>query len=209
MVFKVTEKQKDSIRFLTEFTELSPEEIRNHESMRRPDGTLHRMNTIKLWINRFKETGKTEELPKSGRPRKLNPVQENNLISFIKTNPKLRYPKVKRETGVNVSARTVNRRANEHGIKTFRCIKRPKLNIVNQKKRYLLAKYLLKHKYLIDLIVFTDEKKFMNSSESQIEYVNRMPNTAYEDKHIVYESSGSSVADLNVWGFIGSFGKGD
>lgn len=169
MVFRVTKKQKEAIKFLCEFTDLTVEEIKDHESMKRPDGTFHRIETIKLWVNRFKTTGKVDELPKSGQPKKLSIVQESNLIKFIKDNPKMRYPKVKRELGLRISPRSINRIANKNGIKTFRCIKRPKLNICNRKKRFGLAKMLLRKPYLIDLIVFTDEKKFMNNNDSRIE----------------------------------------
>lgn len=86
MVFRVTKKQKESIKFLCDFSNLSVEEIRQHESMKRPDGSFHRIETVRLWANRFKETGETNELPKSGRPKKLNSVQELKLLKFIKAN---------------------------------------------------------------------------------------------------------------------------
>lgn len=180
MGFKVTEQQKQAIIILHKYEGKDIDEIRTHESMKRPDGTFHRKETIKLWLDRLNETGAMVSKPKSGRPRKLNREQEGNLIKYIQDNPKKRYPQIKKETGLNISPRTINRRANEHGIKTFRCIKRPILNSKNRKDRYFMSKNLLKHPYLIDRIIFTDEKKFMNNNESNLEYVNRLPGQAYK-----------------------------
>lgn len=120
----------------------------------------------------------------------------------------MRYPKVKRTNNLSVSRRTINRTANNHGIRTFRCIKRPIVNLKNQKQRYQLAKILLRRPFLLDKIVFTDEKKFANSN-SKIEYVNRLSGTAYKEGHKTVNKIGSSAADLNVWGYVGSFGKGE
>lgn len=208
MKFRVTEEQKLSMKILYKYENKSPSEIRVHESMKRADGTFHRIETIKLWLKRLDYTGSMANLPKSGRPPKLNPQNENKLIKFVKDNPKMRYPAVKRSLGMRVSRRTINRKANDHGIRTFRCIKRPLMSIKNQKKRLQMAKMFLKHRSLIDKIVFTDEKKFANNSDSKVEYVNRLPGTAYEEKHLSTSKIGSSVADLNLWGYVGSFGKG-
>ena len=57
-------------------------------------------------------------------------------------------------------------------------------------------------------IIFTDEKLFKNKSESKTELVNRLPNTAYLEQHMTFDKPGSSAADLNVFGYIGPFGKG-
>lgn len=110
---------------------------------------------------------------------------------------------------MRISPRSINRLANKNGIKTFRCIKRPNLNITNRKKRLHLAKKLLRRPYLIDLIVFTDEKKFMSNNDSRIEYCNRLPETAYQEQHLSINKMSSSAGDLNIWGYIGSFGKGN
>ena len=97
----------------------SPEYIMNHQCMRKPDGSTHQIKTIKLWIKRLEATGEMKSKPKCGRPKKLNDQQAIDLVNFIKNHPKLRYSEVKRETGVEVSPRTINRIANEHGLSNF------------------------------------------------------------------------------------------
>jgi transposase len=41
--------------------------------------TGHSRNTIRLWLNRFKETGNVLDLPRSGRPRISTPEQDQWL----------------------------------------------------------------------------------------------------------------------------------
>lgn len=58
--------------------------------------------------------------------------------------------------------------------------------------------------------VFTDEKKFQASSSSKTEYVTRLSGEAYDkDKLKKVRTSINSSADINVWGYIGPFGKGN
>lgn len=74
-----------------------------------------------------------------------------------------------------------------------------------------MARWFLRNdrtRALASTIIFTDEKLFKNKSESNTEYVNRLPNTAYQVQHMKFDKSGSSTADLNVFGYIGPFGKG-
>lgn len=60
MAFKFTDQQKSSIKFLVKFNNLTTEQIRIHESMIREDGSFHRIETIRRWINRFLETDTTD-----------------------------------------------------------------------------------------------------------------------------------------------------
>lgn len=207
-IFRITEDQKSYIKFLHQYESMDAEQIRKHDSMRKPDGTFHRISTIKLWINRLEQTDEMKSNPKSGRPRKLNIDQTNNLISLIKQNPHMRYPEIKREVNLDISPRTINRRANERGIRTYRVIKRPNLNLNNKKKRFILAKRLLQRSHRIEKLVFTDKKKIMNKNESNVNYVNREKSKGYETINMRFDCVGNSAADVNVWGYLGVFGKG-
>ena len=74
-----------------------------------------------------------------------------------------------------------------------------------------MARNFLKNAHtrsLASKIIFTDEKVFKNNSDSKTEYVNRKPNTAYKPSHMKSFTKGSSVADVNIWTYIGPFGKG-
>lgn len=207
-IFRITEEQKSYIKFMYEYQSMEPDQIRVHESMKKGDGSYHRLSTINLWINRLKETGKMENQPKSGRPNKINPSETADLIKFIKNNSHMRYPEVRSQTKLNISPRTVNRIANNHGIRTYKVVKRPILSEQNKRKRMILGTNLLKRPDIISKLVFTDEKKFMNKDESNAHYVNREKSKSYEAINLRFDCVGSSSADVNIWGCIGPFGKG-
>lgn len=82
---------------------------------------------------------------------------------------------------------------------------------INRLKRLAMANWFLRNertRALAKTVIFTDEKHFKNRSDAKTVYVNRLPNTAYEEKHIKFDKPGSSAADLNVFAYIGPFGKG-
>ena len=82
------------------------------------------------------------------------------------------------------------------------------MNRINRLKRLSLARLLLKYSYWIKKIIFSDEKVFKNNSDAKVQYVNRLAGTGYELKHMEMKKKGSSAADVNVWAYIGPFGKG-
>ena len=96
-------------------------QIRSHKSMLKPDGTMHRLSTIKFWINRFLTEGNMKSKPKPGRSKKLDAEQEEKLINLIESHPKKRYNEVVRlATEIElpaVSGRTANRIANRRGYR--------------------------------------------------------------------------------------------
>lgn len=149
-----------------------------------------------------------KELKRKGRPMKLNDHEQAVVVRYIENNSKLRYPEIKRKLKLDVSPRTINRYANKAGIRTFRSIKRPNIKREHRIKRLRFAKGLLRQPHLINQIIFSDEKRFMNSSETKVEYVNRRIGTAYNSNNIRVNAKGSSLADTNIYGFIGPFGKG-
>lgn len=75
--------------------------------------------------------------------------------------------------------------------------------------RIKLAKKYLKNPK-ID-IVFSDEKKFLiDSSNGKVKYVSRQESSnPYDHRFMDYGKQVSSKADLNVWMYIGQFGKGE
>lgn len=58
-------------------------------------------------------------------------------------------------------------------------------------------------------LIFSDEKKFTLNNNDKDEFVTRKVNSnAYQDKFINYDKQVSSSADINIWSYIGPFGKG-
>lgn len=119
----VPDEQKSFIKFMHLYLQMSAKEIRDHRSMLRPDGTKHRLDTIQRWISRFEETGSMDAKPRTGRPPKMSPTASSDLINKVLSNPKERYPAIKRLSPdairLDVSVRTINRMANKNGIRKW------------------------------------------------------------------------------------------
>lgn len=120
--FRVSEDQKAFIKFQLVYEQKNVHEIRSHPSMLKPDGTMHRLCTIRKWMNRFIATGNMNNKPKTGRPKKLEPDDVKKLLSVIEAYPRKRYPQIARISHQKkkvplVSRQTVNRIARQNGYR--------------------------------------------------------------------------------------------
>lgn len=59
--------------------------------------------------------------------------------------------------------------------------------------------------------IFSDEKKFQASPSTKIEYCTREVGEEYDLDKVIRGSlsSSKSIADVNIWAYIGPFGKGN
>lgn len=77
-------------------------------------------------------------------------------------------------------------------------------------QRIELAKKYLDPKNRIKNLIFSDEKKFLMNNNDKDEFVTRKKGSdPYQDSFMNYGKQVSSRADLNVWSYIGPFGKGE
>lgn len=213
---KLTEEQKYFLKFMKKYLNYSEKQVQMHESMRKPDGQLHLLKSIKLWFNRLDETGDVKEIKKSGRPRLLNNENENKLIDIITKNPKNRFREIKRKAikskliSENVNIRTINNYSLRNGFKVRKAVKRNALNDETKSKRIKLAKKHLDINYSKDRI-FVDEKTFQTTSSSKTVYVTRKKNEKFDTNKIHHCNTSSihSKADVNIFAYIGPFGKGN
>ena len=112
----ITQKQKFLIEFLHTENGLNAEEIRNHDLLRREDGSRILKKTVIYWLDRFKKTGEMNTMKRSGRPRVFDEEKEKNLIEYISTNSKKNYQIVKRTQSLMCTRRTINNYALRNGI---------------------------------------------------------------------------------------------
>ena len=115
----LTKEQRLFIKFLHQEDGLSPERIREHQKLLKPDGSPYQLKVIKFWINRIDESDGVEYKRKTGRPRKLTQEQEDELIKFIEDNGRLTYRKVKYKKQLPIKTRTVNDYALRHKISKY------------------------------------------------------------------------------------------
>lgn len=112
----ITEKQKHLIEFLHLENGLTAEQIRNHEKLRREDGSRILLKTIKYWLDRLKKTGEMQTKHRSGRPRFLDGGNEQKLLEYINSHSKKNYQFVKLEKNLECTRRTINNYALRNGI---------------------------------------------------------------------------------------------
>lgn len=110
-MFRMSLEQKFYIKFMVDYLKYTSNQIQQHGSMKRSDGTKYRLSTIKFWMERSK-TNELNLKSKPGRPALLNKDQVNNLIKLVEKEPKSRYNNIRqqylRKYGLNIHRRTVN-----------------------------------------------------------------------------------------------------
>lgn len=120
---KVTEHQKSVIKFLAS-KGMSPDEIAKEDELCRKDGSKIDVRTVQRWLTRQQQTDQMKEVKKSGRKRKLNGREEQNLVNYIKKHTKLVYRRVRSKCKLldRCSVRTVNRYAQRNNIRKWLAI---------------------------------------------------------------------------------------
>lgn len=210
----LTDYQRSVIKFLhrkgTPLKQISLE-----EDLRRPDGQLVNVKTVKYWIKRLNETGDVAVKGRSGRPKKLKPRKEAALCRYILNHEKMPYSEVRRKKELwRLHRRTVNNYALRNGIRAFRAIKKPPLSVPNKQERLDFANRILANEQLIHELIFSDEKLFKGGPSNRVQLVRRLKskrrqNLAYHDRYVQRYKRASANADCNVWLYIWSGGKGE
>ena len=121
--------------------------------------------TLRRLVHRMKDTGSVCDRPRSGRPRKTNPVTDKSLLKLALKDRMASFPQLsnqlKKNTGVAVSPRTVSRRLKEKGFLRRIALIRPLLTKIQKEKRFSFAnKYRKAGMSFWSRVVFTDEKIF-------------------------------------------------
>lgn len=206
---RLTLEQKYFLKFMSLYLNYDPKEIQNHQSMLKPDGSAHRLSTIKFWINRS-QSNELELKKKPGRPTIIDKDQISNLVNMVEESPKSRYNQIRmqylRKYNINIRRRTINNYMLRNKYNVTKAVKRPSLSKRHQKDRLKLAN---KHLENSTNIIFSDEKKFILNNNDKSQYVTRPENSnPFENKYMHYGRQLGSNADINIWMYIGPFGKG-
>jgi transposase len=152
-------------------------------------------STVQSVIKHYRDHGTVNDLPRSGRPPILGERDQNVLIRSIRKDPKLKLDHFAAETGV--SPRTVSRIADQHGIHSRICRRKPMISEVNRSKRVQWAKDNEHTDWRT--IMFTDESAFM-VGETGIERVLRKAGEEYFAKHTSVKFRHG--VQVHVWGAI-------
>jgi transposase len=191
MTTELSLHQRHAIVALSKYADWKPREIAN--VIKCSPGSV--ANTLKRW----KDTGDVVDLPRSGRPPKLDisDPQKNPLTELIKKKRKSTSSQLKnklsKEYNISVSIQTISRLRNDLGFKAVCFRKVPHLTAENKRQRL---------EYVRDCegedwsdIIFTDESSFEVENSQGYYYKRRKsPNKKGYTKQF--------PAKVMVWGGI-------
>lgn len=157
--------------------------------------------TCKYWWLRYEKKHNFETIPRSGRPRKTNVHQDDEIVKKIQTNPFLSAAQIGRS--FHVSRTTISNRLHENNINCYISARQTKLTEEARINRYAYFESFMENndQQQIDDMVFSDEKIFKSDVVRQIR-VYRPPNSRY-DEHYLSEDNLSGRISASYWGAIG------
>lgn len=176
--------------------------------------SLHmKRSTVRDILLRFNKEQRIENIPRTGRPRKLTPREERNIVRKVKKNPKVSAPTLTAayhaETNKQVNPETVRRVLRRAGYNGRIARRKPYINERNRKKRLLFARANVGKKisWWQD-VIFCDESKFNVFGSDGMERVWRKPNKELDVKNVkaTVKHGGGSIM---VWGCIAAAGVGN
>lgn len=139
-------------------------------------------------------------MPRSGRKRKLNLHQENEILEKIEKEPFTSAAEMARS--FQVSRTTISNRLRENDIKCYISARQTKLTEDNRIIRYAYFDSF-RQKYSqnqIDKIIFSDEKTFQSDVVRQ-NLVYRPPNSRYQEQYLSEDNLSGRIS-ASYWGAI-------
>ena len=199
---KTTEAQRSNIIFLHQ------EGISMREIAKRVGCSRKGVSGV---IQRFQETGNTNDKPRSGRPRKSSSREDRPLVRLSLSDRKKSSSELTRDwqetNNVQVHPSTVRRRLIAAGLKGCKARKKP---LVTEKQRRNRLKWAQQYKtWTVDQwkrVLFSDESTFSVTNHSGLQYVRRRQGEAFKPWCIT--PTVKHPASVMVWGCMAASGVG-
>lgn len=163
---------------------------------------MQQKNTVSLWVNRFVNEGSLESHPKSGRPRITTPQVDQAIYQYVENQPFTTSTDVARI--FDLSAITVRRRLNEHGLFHFIPAQQTKLTEDHKRLRVQFCEENLDRDW--EKVIFSDEKTFKSSVDTK-EHLWRPKNERFNPKYVQSVRKSGRIS-CGVWGFVTASGVG-
>lgn len=158
-------------------------------------------NTVKDWIDTYTETGKMDDLPRSGAPRKTS-AKDDAYIKVRANRDDWVASDIQRglksKGGPNISVRTIQMRLSEGGLIYKSAKKKPPLKPEHFKERVRIAKQLKGRRW--DRVLFTDYAKYELGSRKRYAWTKKG-----ERK---YRQKKTHPPKFNFWVSFGRSGPG-
>lgn len=165
-------------------------------------------STISRIINKFNRTGSTETIHCGGRPRSTTRREDRMIIRKIKHDPFISSSKLQNELNLEISCRTIRRRAVEGGFKSFRAAKKPFISERNRRARLEFAQE--KINWTVGkwkTVLFSDESKFNLKGSDGMKTVRRPPNERFNPR-FCKTTYKHGLGSIMVWGCFSGQGIG-
>ena len=168
-------------------------------------------STIRSIWKKFISTGNIENMPRSGRPRKMTKRAESRLLRLVRKNRQLPLRDITNDFNeggeVQVHHKTVQRIL--HKNKIFRRVIRKKMVVrgVNRKKR--LSWCLARRRWTVEndwrQVIFSDESQIVIGQNNRV-YVWRSANEAYRPECMCLQVQ--RKVSVMIWGCVTLHGVG-
>lgn len=164
--------------------------------------------TVRLWWQRWEESGNLRDKPRCGGPRKTTPAVDGQILQAVRQSPLTNAVALRNNLGLAVSAGTVRNRLHKARVHHRAPAIKEVLTERHQQARMEFAQQYV-HMNLQELgrVVFSDEKTFSSTSHGRL-HCWRPNNTRYQPEHI-YNVARSGHVTCNVWGWIHLYGVGE
>lgn len=144
-------------------------------------------NTVASIVQKYKRSGITTNLPRSGRRPKTSERIDRSITKIAEIDRRASAPKItsiiNEQFGLSLNPQTIRNRLKNHGFKGEIAIKKPWISKKNQKARYAWAKE--KVNWTVDdwkKIIWSDETKILLFGSDGITRVWRKAGERYNAK---------------------------
>uniref|UniRef100_A0A668ANT3 Transposase Tc1-like domain-containing protein n=1 Tax=Myripristis murdjan TaxID=586833 RepID=A0A668ANT3_9TELE len=114
--------------------------IKNHSKVFNP-------SAVGYTLQKYRQTNSLEDKPRSGRPRVSSARNDRILIRMCRQNCRMTSQELQQQwsnqTGVQCSTRTVRGQLLDHGLRSYKAIKRP---LINERQRLARRLWAQAHK---------------------------------------------------------------
>lgn len=165
-------------------------------------------STVSFIINKFKASGTVETLHRGGRPRCTTSREDAKIIREFKKYPEKSASSVVNTFNLRISGRTVQRRACQAGLKSYRAAKKPFISEKNRKARIKFAQdHLNWSLQKWSTVLFSDESKFNLKDSDGLKRVRRPQNKRLDPRYCkgTVKHGGGNIM---VWGCFSGQGLG-
>jgi len=169
--------------------------------------------TVRLIVNKWEQHHTIQDLPKTGRPAKVDDRTKRRLARMaqsdeVKTAPELALVAASHDI-VHISARTARRVMHEQGLNAMHTVKKPLLTREHKRKRLEFAR--AHRDWTVEQwkhVIFSDETPIPARSSDAHKMVWTKPTHALNPKLVVPTVQGGGPV-IMVWGCISQYGFHD